>query len=76
MNYEKMKMKADKCWTDMFPNAEFYMSPKLPKIEFKKGKMKYKITDIRFLNEVAIDTFFQIKQARNPIPFRGWEELR
>ena len=68
MNYERMKMKADKCWTDMFPNVEFYMSPKLPKIEFKKGKIKYKITDIRFLNEVAIDTFFQIMQEAMTTP--------
>jgi len=62
MNYERMKMKTAKCWTVTFPNVEFYMSPKLPKIEFKKDKVKYKITDIRFLNEDAIATLFQIMQ--------------
>lgn len=68
MNYERMIMKLPKYWTDMFPNAEIYMSPNLPKIEFKKGKMKYKITDIRFLNELAVDTFLQIMQTAMTTP--------
>lgn len=53
---------------NMIPNSKVYMMPDLPKIEFKKGKIKYKITDIRFLNEVAIDTFFQIMQEAMTTP--------
>ena len=39
--------------------GEFSMLPELPMIEYKVGKWKIKITDLRCLNEQAVSTFEQ-----------------
>ena len=38
-------------------NVELYLKPKLPKFEFKKGKTTYTVTDLRYLNENAVECF-------------------
>lgn len=37
-----------------------YMRPELPKIKFKADKVTYKVTDLRCLNETAVNCFIQI----------------
>lgn len=38
-------------------NAQFSRLPELPMLEYKAGKWKIKVTDMRCLNETAVDTF-------------------
>lgn len=59
MDYTRAKF-SDCILSDIFPDSEFYMTPSLPKLEVKRNKVKYKITDLRFLNERAVNTFVQI----------------
>jgi hypothetical protein len=40
--------------------CSMYMKPELPKIEFKANKVTYKATDLRCLNETAVDCFIRI----------------
>lgn len=44
----------------MFPGMKFSMKPDLPKISFMTNKVKYSITDLRFLNETAVTLFEEI----------------
>lgn len=39
----------------IWEDAKFYKMPELPTIELKKDKVKYKITDLRYLNEQAVE---------------------
>lgn len=47
---------------DVFDNATICMTPELPKLEVKKDKIKYKITDLRYLNETAVEVFRMIME--------------
>ncbi len=55
MKYERQKI-ANCFWE----GATVWKRPELPKIEFKKGRTTYKITDLRCLNESAINTFMDV----------------
>lgn len=49
---------------DILPDGyELYMSPKLPKISFKRDKVIYTVTDIRYVNETANNTLSLIISA-------------
>lgn len=61
MNYKRTYI--NNMFEDIIPNSKVYMMPDLPKIEFKRDKIKYKITDIRFLNETAVNVFLSIMET-------------
>lgn len=61
MNYKRTYI--NNIFEGIIPNSKAYMMPDLPKIEFKRDKIKYKITDIRFLNETAVNVFFTIMET-------------
>lgn len=67
MKYYRQKLDAPMWFTDIFgESANLWIRPSLPKIEFKKGRTKYQVTDLRCLNESAVDTFMEIlRQACN-----------
>ena len=44
----------------MGDNVKIVLSPEFPKITFRKDKIEYSITDIRYLNSVAINTLENI----------------
>lgn len=57
MKYTRTTIDAG-AFSNLLPKgSELYMSPKLPKIEFKKSGIKYAVTDLRLLNQVAIRVF-------------------
>ena len=62
MNIEYERTKVDMGdFADLFPEgSSFFQTPKLPTIEFKAGKVKYTVTDLRVLNETAVDCFLKI----------------
>ena len=43
--------------------AKCYIRPELPEIKFTKDKVNYSVTDIRVLNEMAVDTFIRCVQT-------------
>ena len=48
-------------WDDFLPDGgKIYMRPDLPKIEVKRGKTKYTITDLRLLHPIGVETLKQI----------------
>ena len=55
-------MKLNKVILDVFDIVNIRMSPELPKLEVKKDKIKYKITDVRYLNETAVEVFSMIME--------------
>lgn len=46
-------------WDELFANGniKICMNPELPTIKFEKNKVTYTITDIRLLNETAVNVF-------------------
>lgn len=63
MEYERQEIYSSAC-TDIFgEGVKLWRKPELPKIEFKNGKKKYKVTDIRYLNEAAVNVFLEILRA-------------
>lgn len=60
MKYERVEINAGTL-TDILPDGlKVYKRPELPKIEFKANKVTYKATDLRCLNETAVNCFIQI----------------
>ena len=60
MKYERIEINA-MAFTDILPDGcKMYMRPELPKIEFKANKVTYKATDLRCLNENAVNCFIQV----------------
>ena len=60
MKYER-EIVDSSVFNDILPDGvEMYMSPQLPKIEFEINNSKYKVTDLRCLNETAVNCFMQI----------------
>jgi len=60
MKYERVEINAGTL-TDILPDGcKVYRRPELPKIEFKANKVTYKATDLRCLNETAVDCFIRI----------------
>ena len=57
MEYERTKVDGSVFNDLLGGKGEFSMLPELPMIEFKAGKWKIKFTDLRCLNEVAVDVF-------------------
>lgn len=60
MKYER-EIVDSSVFKDILPDgAEMYMRPQLPTIEFEINNTKYKVTDLRCLNETAVNCFVQI----------------
>jgi hypothetical protein len=55
MEYERQEIKQS-----FWEGVTLWKRPELPKIEFKKGRNTYKVTDVRCLNQVAVDIFVNI----------------
>ena len=47
---------------------KLYERSELPMIEFKKGGKKYKVTNLRYLNEFAVSTFIDILKTVCNVP--------
>ena len=60
MKYERERIDAG-AFADILPEgATIYERPELPMVKFEKDKIKYEVTDIRLLNELAIGVFEHI----------------
>ena len=60
MVYEREKVDTS-VFKDILPDgAEMYIRPQLPTTEVKANKAKHKVTDLRCLNETAVNCFMQI----------------
>ena len=60
MQYTKTEIDAG-IFSDLLPEGtKFYMTPKLPVVNFKKDKVKYKVTDLRLLNEQGVHVVMTI----------------
>lgn len=57
----------------LFKEGKLRRLPELPKLEFKANKVKYSVTDLRYLNENAIDVFQNI--LTGVISERGIKEI-
>ena len=55
-----MKYERQKIVNCFWEGITLWKRPELPKIEFKKGRNTYKVTDVRCLNQVAVDIFVNI----------------
>ena len=55
-----MKYERQKIVQSFWEGVTFWKRPELPKIELKKGRTTYKITDLRCLNELAVDTLMDV----------------
>jgi hypothetical protein len=56
MKYERIMIDAPEL-EEFMPGAKLYMGPKLPMLEFELHDIEYKFTDLRWLNEFAIECF-------------------
>lgn len=61
MNYKRTYV--NNIFEDIIPGSKIYMMPNLPMIEVERNGIKYKTTDIRFLNETAVNIFLHIMQT-------------
>ena len=51
--------------------AKMYMRPEMPKIEFKEGKLKCRVTDLRLLNPLGCEAFERLLVAMVTAPETG-----
>ena len=57
MKYERQKIDSSVFFGD---EIQLHLAPSLPRIEFKKGRTTYSVTDLRCLNEAAVNIFMDI----------------
>lgn len=60
MKYERKEINVGSFEGILPDGCKVYMTPELPTVSFVKGRVTYSVTDIRFLNERAIDAFEKI----------------
>ena len=68
MEYKRQEIYSSAFTYILGEGVKLWRKPELPKIEFKNGKKKYKVTDIRYLNESAVDTFLEILRKACVVP--------
>ena len=69
MKYERVQIKDDGFFSEMLPDGcKLYQRPEPPMIEMKVNKVKYKITDLRCLNEKAVDCFMKVLEKVCSVP--------
>jgi len=61
MKYKRQEI-CDPCLSALFGNSgvKFFRRPDLPKVKFKKGRRVYTVTDLRCLNEQAVNVLIDI----------------
>lgn len=60
MKYERQEINVGSFGGILPDGCKVYRAPELPTIGFVKGGVTYSVTDIRFLNERAVDAFEKI----------------
>ena len=73
MNYKRQEIDAG-AFSNMMPDgAKVYIRPELPKVEYKVGNVKLKVTDLRLLHPAGVEALFAI--IKHMCEVEGDEEL-